>query len=103
MRKKLTEQDQLELLYEFNKDDSILVKLAMYFGNARTAASAKITEIDVYGFELKYIERGSDGLEQKEVRIQYDLPAQSINDIHHKFLLLRKEASSSLSMVVFIN
>lgn len=51
---------------------SKLVLLARYFGNAKTAASANFSDLDLTGFTLKYKEKSVDyGIVEKEVRVLF--------------------------------
>ncbi|KAJ3324572.1 hypothetical protein HDV06_006476 [Boothiomyces sp. JEL0866] len=85
----ITEEEFKEILEEYNTKPNVLILFCRYFGNAKSAIGAVMSDID----------SKDQGLQRKEVMVQFSgQTAQTANQIHQKLKSLVKEAESGIRL-----
>jgi hypothetical protein len=103
MRNDLRPKVREKYLKKFNNDLESLRDIVTYFAHARNVSIVTMMDIDVEGFDLGYQETTTDGLAEKEIRIQFNNRAETEQDIESHFNVLLKEAHDVFEMVHFVD
>ncbi|KAJ3255087.1 hypothetical protein HK103_006630 [Boothiomyces macroporosus] len=95
----ITDAEFKEILEEYNTKPNVLILFCRYFGNAKSAIGAVMSDIDATGCTMEYVERTDQGLQRKEIMVQFSgQRAQTANQIHQKLKSLVKEAESGIRL-----
>ncbi|KAL2915111.1 hypothetical protein HK105_205435 [Polyrhizophydium stewartii] len=97
----LSADDETAIVRRWNETKpTALIQCAQYFANARAAKDVRMSEVDKAGFTLQYKEFNVDSgkLEEREMRIAYDRPVATAQQIESKLLEMADEAKVVLAM-----
>ncbi|KAJ3271861.1 hypothetical protein HDV01_006146 [Terramyces sp. JEL0728] len=95
----ISEEEFKEILEEYNAKPNVLILFCRYFGNAKSAIGAVMSDIDSKGCTLEYVERTDQGLQRKEVTVQFGgQQAQTVNQLYQKLQSLVKEAEGGMRL-----